>query len=191
MDYYKYIKSYERKTTRLEILKYYNNKCIKCWETNNLHVHHINYSALWDELANLETVCVLCKDCHKEHHNIKVEDVEWYVENKQSFYRMTRNPEIWDKILKICWWDRKHLLNLLVFMNSKNVVNWDKIWVKKTYLPQLKMKFSKYWVVKRLKLEWDIKYKYYLNPILSSYWRKPDKQLILWFKDINILLWFN
>lgn len=116
-------------------------------------------------------------------------DIDWTSYNAKWFYKLTKNGMIWDKILEICWNDGKHLLNLLVNMNKDNSVNWDKIGVNKSYIPQLKMKMCSYWVVKRLKLSTDEKYKYYLNPMLSTYWRRTSTELIREFGDIN--KWFG
>ena len=47
-----------------------NNQCVLCFSTNSLHVHHVTYERLFDELpSDLMTVC---KSCHETIHGRKL-----------------------------------------------------------------------------------------------------------------------
>lgn len=55
----------ELKQTRLMIAQY---KCECCGSTNRLHLHHVNYERLTQEL--IEDVAILCEECHNKLHSI-------------------------------------------------------------------------------------------------------------------------
>lgn len=48
-----------------------NHQCSKCCSKNNLQIHHINYENRGREHLFLWQLKVLCRECHKFHHNIK------------------------------------------------------------------------------------------------------------------------
>lgn len=53
------------KSIRLEIAQ---NKCEHCGSIHKLHLHHVNYERLTQELV--EDVAVLCNECHNKVHSI-------------------------------------------------------------------------------------------------------------------------
>lgn len=53
------------KFKRLEIAQY---KCECCESTHRLHLHHVNYKRLTQEL--IEDVAILCEGCHNRIHSI-------------------------------------------------------------------------------------------------------------------------
>ena len=68
--YHNYLKSEERKLKRNNRLLLDDYKCffhnIKGCDSNNLHVHHIHYDNVGNEM--LEDLVTVCKDCHSEIH---------------------------------------------------------------------------------------------------------------------------
>ena len=66
--YHQYLNSKEWNTIRNKMLKFSDYKCSRCFETENLQVHHLNYNSLGNEsLGDLE---VLCSKCHQGVHKI-------------------------------------------------------------------------------------------------------------------------
>lgn len=53
------------KQTRLMIAQY---KCECCGSANRLHLHHVTYERLTQEL--IEDVVILCEECHSKLHSI-------------------------------------------------------------------------------------------------------------------------
>jgi hypothetical protein len=68
-----YLYSDHWKTLRKEKLEQVS-VCEKCGAINNLDVHHLNYRGLYD--VTLEDLQVLCRDCHKIVHSIKIIHVD-------------------------------------------------------------------------------------------------------------------
>lgn len=50
--------------------------CMNCDSTENLHVHHINYTEKYPWLAPDEDLICLCKDCHNLAHNNEINCAE-------------------------------------------------------------------------------------------------------------------
>jgi len=62
-DYRKYLKSYQWKNIKEQVITKVHNKCELCGSRNNLVVHHIKYpKVLGTETLN-DLQC-LCDDCH-------------------------------------------------------------------------------------------------------------------------------
>ena len=63
----KYLRSNEWKQKKQIRLILDDNKCAKCGNTNNLQLHHINYSRLTHEDI-IDDLVILCSECHLELH---------------------------------------------------------------------------------------------------------------------------
>ena len=63
-----YMKTEQWKQFKLERLRIAQNKCESCGSTHNLHLHHITYERLTQEL--IEDVAVLCNECHNYIHSV-------------------------------------------------------------------------------------------------------------------------
>jgi len=69
-DYQIYLNSPEWKEKSKLIKERDNYTCQKCYSTNKeLNVHHKTYERIFHEL--LEDLTTLCRDCHKNEHNIE------------------------------------------------------------------------------------------------------------------------
>ena len=69
--YSMYLRSKHWKLKRKEYLesKYYENCCSMCKkETKGIHIHHITYKRVGNEL--LSDLVALCADCHRIMHNL-------------------------------------------------------------------------------------------------------------------------
>lgn len=55
------------KQLKLERLRIAQNKCESCGSTHNLHLHHITYERLTQEL--ISDLVILCEECHQRQHN--------------------------------------------------------------------------------------------------------------------------
>jgi hypothetical protein len=76
-DYLKYLQSTAWKSKRFEAFRFHGRKCNRCQSTKRLHVHHLIYFRLGNELmSDLE---VLCFRCHEAEH-------------KRSFATFTPSP---------------------------------------------------------------------------------------------------
>ena len=66
-----YMTTKQWKQLKLERLRIAQNKCESCGSTHNLHLHHITYERLTQELV--EDVAILCggiDGCHQKLHDI-------------------------------------------------------------------------------------------------------------------------
>ena len=71
-EYSEQLKDERWKAFRWFVMKVRGNECEICKSTNNLQVHHIEYiknAKAWE--YNVNQVMVVCRDCHKQIHNIK------------------------------------------------------------------------------------------------------------------------
>jgi hypothetical protein len=64
--YHYYLKTDAWKRKRAEVLGRDGNKCQGCSSTDSLHVHHVTYERIFDELP--EDLVTLCKSCHEKAH---------------------------------------------------------------------------------------------------------------------------
>lgn len=62
-SYSKYIQSYEWRKKAKRAKELLGNKCRECGDTENLEVHHIHYSNLYNE--SIFDVIIVCDICHK------------------------------------------------------------------------------------------------------------------------------
>ncbi|WPD24901.1 MAG: hypothetical protein SD837_10110 [Candidatus Electrothrix scaldis] len=62
-SYSKYIQSYEWREKAKRAKKLFGNKCKRCGATENLSVHHVDYSTLYNE--TIYDIEVLCNQCHR------------------------------------------------------------------------------------------------------------------------------
>ena len=63
-----YMKTEQWKQLKSIRLRIAQNKCECCGSTNKLHLHHVNYERLTQEL--IEDVAILCEECHNKVHSI-------------------------------------------------------------------------------------------------------------------------
>lgn len=68
MPYAKFLQSDYWQEVRKAVLEREGHKCRLCRSQEFLHVHHITYEHKGDELRHLETLTVLCRECHKKVH---------------------------------------------------------------------------------------------------------------------------
>lgn len=66
--YAAYLQSEHWQRTRAKALRRAGNKCQLCAATEELHVHHNDYTRLGGELAT--DLVVLCSECHRTHHGV-------------------------------------------------------------------------------------------------------------------------
>ena len=67
-NYTEYLKSEEWARKREEAFNFHGRSCKKCGKTKKLHVHHMTYIRLKNEL--MQDLCILCTLCHKDYHKI-------------------------------------------------------------------------------------------------------------------------
>ena len=68
MPYAKFLQSEYWQTVRAAMLERAGHRCHKCKAQEHLQVHHISYEHRGDEMRHLETLVVLCRDCHAFVH---------------------------------------------------------------------------------------------------------------------------
>jgi 5-methylcytosine-specific restriction endonuclease McrA len=68
MPYSEYLETPEWDKTRKAALKRAHYRCQLCNAHGVLHVHHKTYENLGREPS--QDLIVLCKDCHRKHHDI-------------------------------------------------------------------------------------------------------------------------
>lgn len=81
-EYRKYLDSAEWKLLRNSILKERGCVCEKCKVTNNrwnLHIHHMTYKRLFNELK--ADLLVLCATCHKEVHKMPRKNNPYFIKD--------------------------------------------------------------------------------------------------------------
>ena len=64
--YHNYLDSDAWSVIRSIVLMKAGFKCEKCGEKEHLHIHHLNYSTVFNE--SLKDLVLLCRECHKEQH---------------------------------------------------------------------------------------------------------------------------
>lgn len=62
-----YMTTEQWKQLKLERLRIAQNKCESCGSSHNLHLHHITYERLTQEL--ISDLVILCEECHQRQHN--------------------------------------------------------------------------------------------------------------------------
>lgn len=62
-----YLQSAEWQNLKKQRLTIAQHKCEYCDSTHNLHLHHVTYERLTQEL--LSDVVILCKSCHQRQHD--------------------------------------------------------------------------------------------------------------------------
>ena len=110
-----------------------------------------------------------------------------------SFNKLSNNMKLWAKVLD--WLENeKYLLLFIVSINKDNSINFNNDVLKDLEyrrIQKIRSHFRDRWLIKRLKLSTDSKYKRYLNPILESYGRMIQIELIREFSEENIKLWYK
>lgn len=84
MTYESYISSSRWQAKRLERLHHDNFTCVRCGETERLHVHHVSYHRLYDE--SIGDLLTLCADCHAREHG-RDPDLPSIISLKTAFRR--------------------------------------------------------------------------------------------------------
>ena len=67
--YIDYIKSPKWEAKKQELFKEKGKKCELCGSTKHIHVHHLTYERLYDEL--IIDLQPLCRTCHEKEHGRK------------------------------------------------------------------------------------------------------------------------
>jgi len=70
LSYPEFLKSDYWKFVRNVVLKRDGNKCCECGSKQRLDVHHKTYKHHFAEHKNLNDLITLCRDCHKNEHEI-------------------------------------------------------------------------------------------------------------------------
>lgn len=71
MPYKEYLKTEHWRYVRWFVLEARGRKCQRCDATENLNIHHKSYEHRGRELQHLDTLEVLCRDCHAAEHGIR------------------------------------------------------------------------------------------------------------------------
>ena len=108
MKYLELLKSDIWKIKKNNKLNKVNNCCEKCWEINNLQLHHSHYEwKYWNEKQ--KSLYILCNSCHLKFHNIywtkrnMVKETREFLWLKQSYIFITK--ELLEYAEK--WWKFK------------------------------------------------------------------------------------
>lgn len=89
MDLRIYIRTKEWRKKRIETFLKKWNRCLKCWSEKQIHVHHSNYSRLWDEDIEID-LFPLCRRCHEFFHK----KYEWhFIHNTLEFLSTKELPK--------------------------------------------------------------------------------------------------
>ncbi len=96
-------------------------------------------------------------------------------------------------IIKTIWatyyWYLSFLINKL---HTDNSISYELLWLNKSWLNKLKAALKKEWIVKFWKFGNMRTWKYFLNPLFSSYSWTVDRELYDMFKEDNKnLFWIN
>jgi len=67
-EYEAYLKSDKWAQIKLDIIQIRGEKCERCGEKEELHLHHLTYKRLFAEMP--EDLELICRDCHKAEHGI-------------------------------------------------------------------------------------------------------------------------
>lgn len=66
-EYKKQLKDVRWRRLRQKVIDRDEGKCVLCWDTEKLHVHHMKYTgAVWE--APMKDLITLCEGCHNELH---------------------------------------------------------------------------------------------------------------------------
>ena len=88
-SYSQYLSSKRWKEKRKQVIER-QKKCQRCDATKNLHVHHVTYKNIGNELD--EDLLLLCRSCHAKEHNVNDRSEESFVKfNLSSFNFMDLN----------------------------------------------------------------------------------------------------
>lgn len=69
--YINFLKSPFWKIEREKILKRFNYKCVLCFSTDNLNIHHISYEDLYcRKPASSQNVVLVCRYHHEQFHKL-------------------------------------------------------------------------------------------------------------------------
>jgi hypothetical protein len=70
--------------------KMHGKFCVACGETRNIHLHHMSYQHMGNELDG--ELAPLCRDCHKEYHELNgvqrdmIKKTCAFIEDKQQIW---------------------------------------------------------------------------------------------------------
>lgn len=96
VDYRRYIRSPEWKARRKDLLRARGATCEICGGGGRLHIHHLTYVRLFDELDS--DLSILCDECHMAVHN------RWSMVRKRAADRAVKDRrkqiEAWRKALR-------------------------------------------------------------------------------------------
>lgn len=81
-EYHAYLKSPAWKARRLELIAVRGAKCEICASKGKLHLHHLTYVRLYDELDT--DLAVLCDECHMAVHG------KWGLVRKRAAQRAVK-----------------------------------------------------------------------------------------------------
>lgn len=85
--YKEYLLSEKWKQIKEIILKRDNFKCTQCEAEDQLHIHHLTYQHIYNELEHLEDLTTLCEMCHKKQHKIIDKDYFITIQSVRSLLR--------------------------------------------------------------------------------------------------------
>lgn len=102
MNYNDYLNSLHWRETRKKRLGIDEYKCTICESTQNLNVHHINYTRLGKEDIDNDLV-TLCHQCHAMLHRVKEQNQKAYNDylNAEKIYLESRTKELFDKAIRL------------------------------------------------------------------------------------------
>lgn len=103
--------------------------------------------------------------------------------NAQNFNKITKDMQLWEQIIKKIGRDRAYLLDVLVFMEKDNSINFDRTGYSKAFIKKFRKRLENNGIVKRIKL--DEKYKRYVNPLIQNHGRSIRTNLIRQFSEEN------
>lgn len=108
------------------------------------------------------------------------------VKLKYMFIKINKEIDFWkirlDEDIKSKY---QYLLPIIYSIDSKNRISFDEINLSESNLRTLLSLFKKKWFIGQLKLKWDSKKTYYLNPYYAHTWKTISKELYEAFNDIN------
>lgn len=85
-EYHAYLKSPAWKARRKELIAVRGGKCEVCASRGKLHLHHLTYVRLYDELDT--DLAVLCDECHMAVHG------KWKLVRKRAAERAVKSRGI-------------------------------------------------------------------------------------------------
>lgn len=95
-NYTEYLKSEEWRIKREQAFMFHGRKCKKCGSNKTLHVHHMTYIRLKNEI--MEDFCILCNLCHIEYHKlnktVSIESTEAFLTLKGTIQPIKKAKKI-------------------------------------------------------------------------------------------------